>query len=1093
MKKNLLMLFAMLIVCTQFAFAQNRHVRGKVLDEKGQGLPGAGVVVKNTTIGTVTDGDGNFEIDLPPGDNRVVVKATGYMDQDGEVKDGGLIVNMKVDVKELHETVVTALGIKREAKSLAYATQTVGGDQMNKSGSGNALAELDGKVSGLNVINSSGDPGSGTYVNLRGITSLTGDNQPLIVIDGMPIDNSINNYDPTGSGFQAGGANGNLTGGTQPTNRGLDINPNDIESISVLKGPAATALYGLKAASGALIITTKKGNEGGERGFHVSVNSSTSVEQANKLPDLQNQFSEGSSGKYSFPNRVTWGAALDTLRYTGIKNTFSPYGNIVPMSSSLAGSRVVTPINPESFFGNGMTTNNNIAVSGGDEKNSYRMSIGNLHQTGIVPKSKYDKTTASISGQSAVNDKMTISGSATYVNSGNDKVQQGSNTSGIMLGLLRTPPSFDNSYGLSNAASNSDASAYLYPNGAQRDYRNGPTTSNAFYDNPYWTVNRNPSHDDLNRVMGFTQVNYKITDWMDATYRVGADVYNQGTKLSYDIGSSALGGAGAVHLINYFNSQINSDLMVNMRHTFNNDLSGTLLLGENNFQQTNTSRFTQGTNLLIPNFFDMSNATSVQSSESEYRIRRMAWYGQATGDYKNMLYLTLSGRDETSSTLPASANNFFYPSAGLSFIFTEPLKLSGSKYLSFGKIRLTYAGVGKDAPAQSLQTYLRTAAIADGFTSGLSWPMNNVAGYQISSTTTVLGNPSLKPEQTSSFEIGTDLSFFHNKVSLNATYYTENTNQAIISVPISYASGFGAEVMNAAQINNHGIELTLSTTPVNTKYGLRWDLNFNWSKNVNKVISLATGGSVLTVAGFQNGSIVDVPGQPAGLIYGTRYAHDPKTGQVIIDDTKGDAGYGMPLINPNAQDTVIGNTNPKWIGSIISNLSYKGFTLGFQIAMRMGGQMWDGTRGAIDYFGTGADTKNRNDSTVFSGIGGHYDANNNLVSSGTANTAYGKTNQYYWQNVGNSFTGPTETTVEDASFVKLRQLSLTYTFPQSMIHKAHLKQLSASVYMSNIILWTKYKGVDPETSLAGPANGQGLDYFNNPSSKSYGIRLNLGL
>ncbi len=276
------MLFVMLIASAQFAFAQSKHVKGKVLDEKGIGLPGAGVVVKNTINGTITDGDGKFELDMQPGDKMIVVKATGYLTQDVEVNDAGVIVNMKLEVKELHETVVTALGIKRESKTLAYATQTVGGDQMNKSGSGNALSELDGKVSGLTVINSSGDPGAGTFVNLRGMTSLTGDNQPLIVIDGIPVDNSINNFDPTGSGLQASGANGNLTGGSMSSNRGLDINPNDIESISVLKGPAATALYGIKAASGALIITTKKGNGAGEHGVHVTVNSSTSIEQVNQ-------------------------------------------------------------------------------------------------------------------------------------------------------------------------------------------------------------------------------------------------------------------------------------------------------------------------------------------------------------------------------------------------------------------------------------------------------------------------------------------------------------------------------------------------------------------------------------------------------------------------------------------------------------------------------------------------------------------------------------------------------------------------------------------------------------------------------------------
>ena len=1091
MKKIVLLLFVMLAATAQLAYAQSRHVKGKVLDEKGIGVPGAGITIKNTTTGTVTDVDGNFELDVPTGDNLLVIQAIGYASQEAQITGTGVVVNMKSQIGQLHETVVTALGIKREAKTLSYATQTVSGEDMNKSGSGNPLGELDGKVSGLEVINSSGDPGSGTFLKMRGVTSLTGDNQPLIVIDGIPVDNSINNYDPTNGGFGAGGAGGNGVGGSQATNRGLDINPNDIESISVLKGPEASALYGIRGQHGVLMITTKKGNSAGNKGIHVDVNTSMSVDQVNKLPELQNKYSEGSGGTYSYPNRTAWGAKMDTLMWTGptgVKNTIDPHGNIVGKSDP-TGKIPVTPYNPYKFFQNGMTTNNNVAISGGDEKNSYRVSLGNLHQTGIIPKSKYDKTTFGLSGQSAVTEKLTVSGSVSYIGSGNDKVQQGSNTSGIMLGLMRTPPSFDNSYGISNAASSSDASAYLFPHGTQRNYRNG-----GGYDNPYWTVNRNPSRDDLNRSYGYGQASYKLADWIDLNYRLGGDVYSQSSKQAYDIGSNGVvGGAGEINLIDYANRQFNSDFIINMHKTFNKDLSGSLLLGENYFSQVSSTRFTQGTNLTLPYYLDISNATAVVASETEQKLRRMAWYGQGEMDYKNMLFLTVTGRNETTSTLPASKDNYFYPSAGLSFIFTEPLGLSGSKTLSYGKLRLSYAQVGNEPQVQSLIPYYRSAGTPDGFTTGLTWPINGYTGYQLSSITEIIGNPNLKPEHTNSYEVGTDLSFFHNKVSLNATYYYSLTSDAIISVPIAYSTGFSYAWMNAAQISNHGLELTLSTTPVKTKWGLRWDLGFNWSKNVNKVIQLAPGVDNLLVGGFQNGSIVDVAGQPAGMIYGTRYIHDTKTGQLLINDDKTDPGYGLPIADPSAKNSVIGNTNPNWIGSIISNLSYKGFTFGFQIAIKSGGQIWNGTKGALDYFGTAKETENRDGTQVFSGIAGHLDANSNIVSSGTKNTAVGKTDQYYWQNIGNSFVGPTEANVEDASFIKLRQLSLTYALPQSIITKAHIQKLSLTLFMNNIILWTKYSGVDPETSLIGPANGQGLDYFNNPGIKSYGVRLNLGL
>ncbi len=1097
MRRAILLLLLFLGASAQLAIAQTRHVKGKVNDEKGTGIANAGVGIKNTSTGTITDVDGNFDIDMPDGDKILIIQAIGFTTREVEVTGNAVIVTMKSSSKVLNETVVTALGIKRESKTLAYATQTVGGDQMNKSGSGNALGELDGKVAGLQVINSSGDPGAGTYVRLRGITSLTGDNQPLIVIDGIPMDNSINNYDPTNSGFQAGGANGNLTGGSMSSNRGLDINPNDIESINVLKGPAATALYGLKAASGVLMITTKKGNSGGAKGMHVTVNSSYSVDMVNKLPEMQNKYSEGADGLYRDnynnsatptvnPKKFSWGAEIDTLMRTGVSNVYDPNGKIVGKSNPL-GKYAATPYDAFKFFQNGYTANNNVAISGGDDKNSYRVSLGNMHQNGTMPTAKYDKTTFGISGQSAVNDKLTISGSAYYTGSGNDKIQQGSNTSGIMLGLLRTPPTFDDSYGNSNGATSPNA--YTLPNGNQRNYRGG-----GGYDNPYWTVNRSPSHDDLNRAYGFGQANYKVNNWMDLTYRLGGDVYSQSSKQSYDIGSNGVAsGGGMINLIDYFNRQFNSDFIVNMHKTFNKDFGGSVIVGENYFSQVSSTRFVQGTNLTLPNFLDISNATALLSSEGESKLRRSAWYGQAEGGYKNMLYVTLTGRDETSSTLPEKNNNFFYPSAGLSFIFTEPLGLSGSNTLSYGKFRMSYAQAGKDASAQGLTTPFGPAKLQDGFTSGLAWPINGISGFQQSNSVTVLGNPDLKPEHTNSYELGTDLSFFHNKISFSGTYYYALTTDAIIQVPVAYSTGYAAALMNVAKISNQGVELTINTTPIKTKYGLRWDLSFNYSKNINKVINLANGVTNLFVGGFQNGSIVDIPGQPAGLIYGTKFVRDTKTGKYLINDDKTDPGFGMPIVDPNATNQVIGNTNPDWIGSIISNLSYKGLSLGIQIAIRQGGQMWDGTRGAMDYFGTAGETVDRTKTTTFSGIAGHLDATGNIVSTGNQVTTSAVANQYYWQNIGNSFTGPTESTVEDASFIKLRQISLTYALPSAISKKMHFQSVAVSAFANNIILWTAYKGVDPETSLAGPSNAQGLDYFNSPGIKSYGLRLNLGL
>ena len=461
------------------------------------------------------------------------------------------------------KVVVTALGIKREKRSLGYATQSIGSDQLNKSGSGNPLSELSGKASGITVINSAGDPGAGTYVRLRGVTSITGNNQPLMVIDGVPVDNSINNFDPTNLGFKASGANGDLTGGAQPSNRGIDINPNDIESVTLLKGPAATALYGIQAASGAILITTKKGSAiPGRHGASVTLNSSVTFDKVSNLPSLQNQFSQGSGGQYSGPENggsISWGAAIDTLSWDGSTDyPFDKHGHIVGKSDPSAKIPVV-PYDTYSFFKTGVTYNNNIALSGGNDRGAYRMSLGNLYQTGIIPKSKYVKSTFSISGQSKLTNKLNASGGVTYTNSANDKVQQGSSLSSIMLGLTRTPPTFDNSNGLSNPAN--DPRSYSFTDGSQRNYRGG-----GGYDNPYWTVNKNPYRSDLDRVFGYGQVTYDLFDWMNFTYRLGGDIYSQSDKNAYDIGSNQFP-SGVIYLVDYFNRQFNSDFTINMKKT----------------------------------------------------------------------------------------------------------------------------------------------------------------------------------------------------------------------------------------------------------------------------------------------------------------------------------------------------------------------------------------------------------------------------------------------------------------------------------------------------------------------------------------------
>src|SRR5450432_1816865 len=1102
MKRLYGLLFLLATICTETIFAQNIEVRGKITDAAGSGVGDASVNIKGTKTGTKAGADGSFRLTAKTG-ATLIVSAVGFSPKEVIASGDNLNISLVQETQGLSEVVVTALGIKREKRSLGYATQTVGTDALNKSGSGNPLSELNGKVSGLTVINSSGDPGGSTYIRLRGATSITGNNQPLMVVDGVPIDNTVNNYDPTFNGFQSSGANADLLGGAQPTNRGIDINPDDIESVTVLKGPAATALYGIQASSGALIITTKKGKMG-KRGTAVSFNSSVTMDKVSHLPGLQNTYSQGSGGTYLPPesgSSTSWGAKIDTLSWDGATNyAFDKNGNIVGKSDPSA-KIPVTPYDRYKFFQTGLTYNNNISLTGNTEKSSYRLGLGNVYQTGIIPLSKYVKTTFSLNGQSAISDKFSISGGVTYINSTNNKTQQGSNLSGVMLGLTRTPATFDNSNGVSSAA---DPASYLLPDGNQRNYRGG-----GGYDNPYWSVNKEPFTSKLDRIFGYCQANYQLADWIGFTYRLGGDVYFQGDKNAYDINSRAFA-SGAVYLTDYTNSQYNSDFTINLKKQLTSKLTGSLIIGHNYFVLEQRNRFSSGTTLALPDFLDISNASSYLSSESDVRKRTQAFYASLDLAYNNMLYLTISGRREETSTLPISNNIFYYPSASLGWVFTELAGLKNNSILSFGKVRGSIAGTGKDASPYALTTPYSTASFADGFTGGINFPINSIPGYQISSAiTTIGGGQDLKPEHTYSYEGGADAGFLKNRINLSFTAYYSKTTDDIYPISLPYSTGFAGKVVNAGTIQNKGLEVTLNTTPVKTK-DLQWDVNFNWSRNVSKVLQLYNGQNRFLIAGFGAGEaeIDAVVGQPYGVIYGNTTPHadlNNTKSPLLINDDKTDPGYGQPLAFGVGPNLVLGNTNPKWIGSVISSLVYKEFTLGAQLDVKHGGQMWNGTRGALANKGTAVETANRGSNAVFKGLLGHLNGDGDVVhyaadgvtelaGAGPANDPKNVTtySQYYWQNIGSSFGGGQDFDVEDAGFTRIRQVSLTYQLPKLLIQKLHFTNLSLTLFANNLHVWTKYDGVDPETSLTGPANAQGLDYFNNPGTKSYCMRLTVG-
>lgn len=1074
MRKALTLIALLLAFCSLQVTAQERQITGKIISAQDNlGLPGATIIVVGTTIGTTTDVDGNFKITVPSDAKTLKVSAIGMKPKQIELgASNNIDLTLEQDALQLNEVVVSAIGIKQEKKTVGYSTQSVSGTDLNKAGQTNMLSGLSGKVSGIQVTNSSGTPGSSVSIRLRGATSILGSNDPLYIIDGVPIDNSHD-----ASGNPDNGSN-NYLASVNNSNRLVDINPDDIESINVLKGPAATALYGINAASGAIVITTKKGAKKVGGGVNVILGSSITWSEVSQLPELQNKFVKGTGGayrSYGSSSSGSWGPSGDTSYWDPNQVTpFNQYGQLIgaTAAASTTGATKFSPYdNVGNFFKTGVAVNNNVSMTGGNDVSTYRMSFSRLSDEGIVPLSTFKRYTVSIAGSSAISKKLSASGNITYTKSGGRRVQQGSNLSGLMLDLLRTPVSFDNSNGNTDPEA---SSAYIFADGSQRNYRGG-----VGYDNPYWTINQNPFNDDVNRMYGALTSDFEAYSWMKFTYRIGTDFYTDRRKQTIALGSRA-NPAGVLFNQDIFYRHVNSDFLVSLNKSFNENIKGSLLLGNNVFGSFKSNNYVEGSQFAFPDFSNISVANTVISRHSDYTYRTHAIYAQGKLSYKDYLFLDLTGRSESTSTLPKDNNTFFYPSASLAWVFTDALKMN-SKVLAFGKLRISYANVGKDAPVYALGNVYNQGVFGDGWTAGVTFPFNGVSGYSYSD---VLGNPDLKPENTTSLEIGADLKFLDNRLGLDITYYSSKSKDAIFQVPIAGSTGFQAQIKNAASMENKGLELMLYATPVKTK-SFQWDISLNWSQNRNKVIALADGINELFLGGFEGSAIFAVVGKPYGQIYGGRWIRDSQ-GRVVIDEAD-----GLPIQDPTVGS--IGDPNPDWNGGITNTLTYKGFSFGFLIDIKSGGDIWNGTRGALNNFGMTKETETRGETKVFDGVRGYYDANNNLVITGEANSVVATLDQSYYQGVGTGFVGPAEQFVEDGSYVKLREISLTYSLNKKWLKKTPFGSIDISFIGRNLWLKTDYKGIDPETSLTGAGNSLGMDYFNMPGTRSYGFSLRVSL
>lgn len=1076
MKKLLLVSLCILFFSIQI-FAQDRTIKGTVTaKDDGGPIPGASVRVVGSNTGTQTSADGKYSITVPSGKTLLEFSFIGYATTVKEVTGSTLNIALELSNKELGEVVVTALGIRREKKALGYAIQDVKGSDLVAAGETDALKGLSGKVAGVQITSSTGTPGAAVYIQIRGQNSLTQNNQPLFIVDGIPIDNSFNQT-ALGGGSQA----------TQ-TNRGVDINPDDVESMSVLKGPAAAALYGIRAANGAIVITTKKGKAGATQ---VDVNSSVSFNSVNKLPGLQNQWIKGlgnvlgAKSAYTSTNRYSWGPKADTLFWTGVPNEYDVHGNIVGKSNPAAKIPFTPYDNLHSFFKTGASYDNSFAISGGTDIANYRTSITNSYQNSIIPTEYYQRTTISFAGQLQMSKKLKAATNISYTGSDGSQPQTGSNVSGIMLGLTRTPISFDNSNGTTDPT---DPKAYILANGSPRSYRT------AIYDNPYWTINQNPFTTNVARINGSFQLDYNIGSGFSALYRIGTDSYQDNRQQYYELQSGASPG-GLIIEDRYTYRSLNSDLILSYSKKLSDSFQFDAKIGNNFYGNKNDELSVTGSGLVAAGFQNIANASTVNSFGGAVVNRSYSFYYDLNLSYKSILYLETTGRNDHVSTLPAANNSFFYPSASMSFVFSELGDLKGSNVLSFGKIRANITQVGNiPGPYQTRSGYV-SSSYADGFTTGIVYPISGLSSF---SPSTNLGNPLLKPEISTAYEIGTQLQFFRNRLGIDATVYYDKSTNDIVTAAISGSTGYQTLTENSGSIRNEGLEIQLTGAPVKTR-DFNWNTFVNFSLNRGKVLALAPGVNALFLGGFGNGeaAIENVPGAAPSIIYANGYTRDANN-NIVIDDAN---NKGYPLSNTAVQK-VIGDPNPKFLMGWGNTFSYKKLSLYGLIDWKFKGDVWDGTRGSLAAIGRSDLTNNRNTSTVFPGTLGHISSAGNLVhyaadgvtelpGAGATNGKSVLLDQAWYQGDGGGFGNLDEQFIEDGSYIKLRELTLTYDLKDLLFGKSSsfVKGVTLGAFVRNVIIWTPYKGVDPETNLQGAATSGGIDYFNNPGVKTIGLNV----
>jgi TonB-linked SusC/RagA family outer membrane protein len=941
--------------------------------------------------------------------------------------------------------VVTALGIAREKKALGYSVQEVSGKTLTQARETNLVNSLSGRLAGVQVTNSNGAPGSSSRMIIRGASSIGSNNQPLFVVDGVPVDNS---------NFGSGTA-------VDYGNAAASINPDDVESISVLKGPSAAALYGSRGANGVVLITTKSGK--GTKGIGVSFNTNTAFESPFRIPEWQNEYGQGAGGIFSYVDGKGGGKG------DGVDESWGPKldGRLLPQFDSpiaADGTRTPTPWiahpdNVDKFYETGKTYTNSVAVTGGNEVADFRLGFTNLSQTGILPNTDYKRRTVSLNVGWNLTKKLSVRATGNYIKDGSDN----RNNFGLYFIWFGRQVDMDKLTSYKKPGS-------IYQNNWNDNY----------WTNPYYLLNESTKANEKDRLYGNFSATYKFTDWLTLTGRTGTDFYEDRRKTKTAARQAVIGTSNLFDAYNeeqIFVRESNSDFLLNATHKFG-EFDITANIGGNHRTNYAQRNYMGATELAIPRVYNFGNSRQKLVGENSYIKKTVnSLYASANIGFRNYLFVDVTARNDWSSTLPSDNRSYFYPSAAVSAIITDMFNVKSS-ILSFAKIRAGVAQVGNDTdPYRLVSAYKYENAW--GSTPSLS--ENNA-----------MLNANLKPEITSSYEVGTDIRLWHNRVGIDVTYYSKVSKNQILDVNISNATGFLSKLLNAGKIKNSGVEIQLTATPI--KVGnFQWDIGLNWAKNKNRVLSLEGGlttyqlntsynplTQATTNSAFRGLSVEARVGQPYGTFFGKGFLRAPD-GQIVYD------AQGYPMIDPVSR--VLGSFTPDWIGGISNTFTYKGFSLSTLIDIKSGGDIFSQSINVGRYTGVLKETTfGREEGVIGAGVvnkgtaaSPEYVANEKRISSEEYHHKY-----YLLTN--------NENTIFDASYVKLREVKLTYMITGKVFNKLPFRDIAVSIVGRNLaLLKSNLPHIDPETSYYNDGNLQGIENGQIPTTKTVGFNISFNL